>query len=640
MPEIKVLPKYVSELIAAGEVVERPSSIVKEIMENSIDAGAKSVTLEIKRGGITYIRLTDDGCGISKNDAQTAFLSHATSKLYDEKGLEAISTLGFRGEALASIAAVSRVEMLTRARGDSSGTRYVIEGGEEKYFDEAGCPEGTTLVIRDIFYNTPARMKFLKKDVSEGNSVAAVADRIALSHPGISVRFIRDGKQVLLTPGDGELMSAIYSVLGREFSRSLIKADYELNCVKISGYIGKPLAARANRNMQYFFINGRLVKSQTACAALEQAYKTNIMTGKFPSCVLNIEIPPETVDVNVHPAKTQVRFSDEKRVFDGIYYAVKNALESDREYYEITADKPKTVEMKRPEAPKQMNFGQSIFQGGFYSGSEDFWQKKTALEFKEGLADENTSVLVVCDGSAPLFDNEPSSLTLSGISESEKSFSDNNTLIYEPPSCAENTEITQNKGNTGNIHNADFKLVGQAFDTYIIIEKEGKLLFIDKHAAHERIIYERLKKTGRIESQLLLCPATVSLSKEEYAAVIDNLDAFERLGFDVGDFGDGTLIIRECPSELSQSEAQAAVTEMAGELLKNRTDITPDKLDRLFQSVACRSAIKAGDKTAPLENERLVSEVLRDENIRYCPHGRPIIVTMTRREIEKQFKRI
>lgn len=639
MPEIKVLPKYVSELIAAGEVVERPSSIVKEIMENAVDAGAKSITLEIKRGGVTYIRITDDGCGISKKDAPTAFLSHATSKLYDEKGLEAISTLGFRGEALASIAAVAKVEMLTRTRDDFSGTHYVIEGGEEKYFDQAGCPEGTTLIIRDIFYNTPARMKFLKKDVSEGNSVAAVADRIALSHPEISVRFIRDGRQVLLTPGDGELMSAIYSVLGREFSQSLIKTDYELNCVNVKGYIGKPLAARANRNMQYFFINGRLVKSQTACAALEQAYKTNIMTGKFPSCVLNIEIPPETVDVNVHPAKTQVRFSDEKRVFDGIYYAVKNALESDRAYYEITTDKPNTVEMKRSEVPEQLNFGGGSAKIGQSISSADFWQKTTAFEYKERLAKNSTPVYAVNDGSDFYPDNEPSSLELSGVLGRDKTFI-KASAITKPSADGKISEKIVYEENTENTENEDFKLVGQAFDTYIIIEKDGKLLLIDKHAAHERMIYERLKKTSKVHSQLLLSPVTLSLSKEEYAAVIDNLDAFERLGFDVDDFADGTIIIRECPSELSRNEAEAAVTEMAGELLKNRTDITPDKLDRLFQSVACRSAIKAGDKTTPLENERLVKELLSDENIRYCPHGRPIIVTMTRREIEKQFKRI
>lgn len=329
MGRINVLPRHIAELIAAGEVVERPSSVVKEIMENSIDAGSKNVTIEIKHGGITYIRITDDGCGMDAEDVRKAFISHATSKIATEEDLAGIGTLGFRGEALASIAAVAKVEVMTRPDGDIMGTRYSIEGGEEKELSEAGCPAGTTLIIRDIFYNTPARMKFLKKDVTEGNSVAGVVDRIALSHPEVSIRFIRDGKQQLLTPGNGKLGDTIYAIFGREFAMGLLPVDYNLSGVGVKGYISKPVASRANRAMQFFFINGRLVKSVTAMSAMENAYRDSIMVGKFPACVLHLSMPNECVDVNVHPAKTEVRFANEKQVYEAVYYAVKSCLSKD-----------------------------------------------------------------------------------------------------------------------------------------------------------------------------------------------------------------------------------------------------------------------------------------------------------------------
>ncbi|MDD7615239.1 MAG: DNA mismatch repair endonuclease MutL, partial [Clostridiaceae bacterium] len=327
MPNINVLPKHIAELIAAGEVVERPSSIVKEIMENAIDAGADKITLEIKRGGITYIRITDNGCGIDRDNIRKAFISHATSKISTADDLNAICTLGFRGEALASIAAVSRVEVMTRGEGEEVGTRYCIEGGEETLLDDAGCPKGTTLIVRDLFYNTPARMKFLKKDVSEGNAVAAVVDRIALSHPEVSIRFIRDSKDVLFTSGDGKLENAIYKTLGKDFSSTLIPCDYELEGVRVSGFISKPFNARPNRMMQYFFLNDRFIKTRTGMVALEEAYKNSIMVGKFPACVLNIHIAPGAVDVNVHPSKTEVRFANEKLIFNAVYYCAKSALQ-------------------------------------------------------------------------------------------------------------------------------------------------------------------------------------------------------------------------------------------------------------------------------------------------------------------------
>ncbi|MCR4925153.1 MAG: DNA mismatch repair endonuclease MutL [Clostridiales bacterium] len=662
MPKINILPKHISELIAAGEVVERPASIVKELMENSIDAGANAVTLEIKNGGITYIRITDDGCGISAEDVPKAFLSHATSKIQDESSLNRILTLGFRGEALPSIAAVSKVEMLTRVRGEFSGTRYVIEGGEEKLVDEAGCPDGTTIIVRDIFFNTPARMKFLKKDVSEGNAVAAVVDRIALSHPEVSIRFIRDSKQVLFTAGDNNLLSAIYSVLGKAFSETLISTEYELNGVKIDGFVGKPLAARGSRGMQYFFLNGRFVKSKTAMAALEQAYKSNIMVGKFPVCVININIPPETVDVNVHPAKTEVRFSDEKRIFDAVYYAVKNSIEKDKSSHEIKMDKPKIVEMVKPEPPKQIKLNE-LYGEVKKEPVKDFWQTKTAAEFKERVSDYKTnqrSFKVSDSGKDSSFvkQEEPSVLEMNSYKEKHdfskplpnnviEQIKSSNQTEYAQENTFEEIENTVeepetvNEVNENKFEDIEFNYVGEAFDTYIIIEKDNQLSIIDKHAAHERLIYEKLKKENEnLESQMLLSPVTVSLSKEEYAVSVESLELFTKSGFEVDDFGDGTVIVRACPVELSESEIEPTITEMAGYLLQHKTDIMPDKLDWLYQNVACRSAIKGGNKTTRAENEHLIKELLKDDNIRYCPHGRPIKVTMTRYELEKQFKRV
>lgn len=673
MPKINVLPKHISDLIAAGEVVERPSSVVKEVMENSIDAGAEKITVEIKNGGISYIRVTDDGCGISREDVPKAFLSHATSKIKDEHSLEAIGTLGFRGEALASVAAVSRVEMMTRVKGDFSGTHYVIEGGEEKENGDAGCPDGTTIIIRDIFFNTPARMKFLKKDVSEGNAVAAVVDRIALSHPEVSVRFIRDGKQTLLTPGDNKLISAVYSVLGKDFASSLLDVDYEMNGVKVTGFTGKPLAARASRSMQYFFLNGRLVKSKTAMAAVEQAYKSNIMVGKFPVCVINIQIPPETVDVNVHPSKVEVRFSDEKRIFDAVYYSVKNALDIDRSSHNVVLDKPKQIKMTEPEPPQQITFAQSV-------KNDNFWQNKSAAEYKNDIPERSEKLtemnfshasFAVNDSSSfgSVGEKEPSTLEMQKPKYSEVHYNKpltavKNSIIRETPKAETAEEITPSVADeqpkqkeeitveatteqAAGVCQAipekeiDFRLVGEAFDTYIIAEINNELNIIDKHAAHERLIYEKLKKAETAhESQMLLAPVTVTVSKEEYACAVENLELFSRVGFDVDDFGSGTLIVRACPIGFEQSEVEPTVVEMAGHLLHSKTDITPEKLDWLYQNIACRSAIKAGNKTTPTENEALVKQLLANGEVRYCPHGRPIMVTMTRYELEKQFKRV
>ena len=613
MPEINILPKEVYQLIAAGEVVERPSSVVKEMIENSLDAGAKNITVEIKNGGITYIRITDDGCGIAKSEIKKVFIPHATSKIKTGDDLDAISTLGFRGEAMASVAAVARVELLTREKGSKLGSRYEIAGGEEKDFSDAGCPEGTTIVVRDIFFNTPARMKFLKKDVTEGNSVAGVVDRMAISHPEVSFRFIRDGKQVLITSGNGELKSAVYSVFGKEFSSSLIDVDYSVNNMHISGVVTKPSASRKSRAMQFFFINSRLVRCQTAMAALEQAYKNSIMVGKFPGCVLNIECDSSFVDVNVHPAKIEVRFANERPVFELVYYGVKSAIEQQDTPKEVIFEDKKPVVQtasgrldifkKSEDKPQQMEFRQK-------KSSENFWNVAAPKSEYKAAPDEESKRVY--------------KKTLDEISNIE--FDEEQTKAPEEPKEPE-------------VDVPDFRVIGEAFKTYIIVEIDKELYFIDKHAAHERMNFEKLKKSTEINSQLLLSPVAVRLTKEEYSAVCSNLDLYKKCGFLVEDFGDSSVIVRECPSMLSGEDIEELICETAGKLLEGKTDITPDKMDWIFHSTSCRAAVKAGDYTSPYERELFVKKLLSMPEIRYCPHGRPVMIKMTKYEIEKLFGR-
>ncbi len=615
MPEINILPKEVYQLIAAGEVVERPSSIVKEMIENSVDAGAKNITVEIKNGGITYIRITDDGCGIAKSEIKKVFVSHATSKIKSGEDLNSISTLGFRGEAMASIAAVSRVELLSREKGAPLGTRYEIAGGEEIDFSEAGCPEGTTIVVRDIFFNTPARMKFLKKDVTEGNSVAGVVDRMAISHPEISFRFIRDGKQTLITSGNGELKSAVYSVFGKEFSSSLIEVDYSVNNMRISGVVTKPSASRKSRAMQFFFINSRLVKCQTAMAALEQAYKNSIMVGKFPGCVLNIECDTSFVDVNVHPAKIEVRFANERPVFELVYYGVKSAIEQGDTPKEIvfenkpsfsTASGRLDIFKRNEDKPRQMEFRQK-------SNPENFWEVASPKqEYKTSKSfEQNKEVYEKTLDEAKSFEEEKNEAP----------------AIEEPEIEAPKVEIP------------DFRVIGEAFKTYIIVEIDNALYLIDKHAAHERMNFEKLKSSTQINSQVLLAPVAVRLSKDEYNAVCSNLELYKKCGFLVEDFGDSSVIVRECPSMLSGEDIEDLICETAGKLLEGKTDITPERMDWIFHSTSCRAAVKAGDYTSPYERELFVKKLLSMPNIRYCPHGRPVMIKMTKYEIEKLFGR-
>ena len=636
MARINVLPKEIYQLIAAGEVVERPSSVVKEMIENSLDAGAKNITLEIKNGGSTYIRITDDGCGIERDDVRKVFISHATSKISKKDDLNSIGTLGFRGEAMASISAVSKVELLTKAENEEIGTRYEIAGGEELEFDDAGCPNGTTIVVRDIFFNTPARMKILKKDVTEGNQVAGIVDRMAISHPEISFRFIRDGKQVLITSGNGDLKSTVYSVLGKEMSDSLMSVDYSFNDMRITGFVSKPTASRKSRAGQYFYINNRIVKSKTAMAALEQAYKNTIMVGRFPACVLNIELNPAQVDVNVHPAKTEVRFANEKPIFDLVYYAVKTAIENDRTV--------KEVEFK--ENPIYRQESKNIYQNNdnkSFQAKFDFFKKKDEPPSQQVIKTKPREDFWQVEAPKPEYkiarDEKPKPRVDINIEyEEPEEISTAKSEDTPKERDIEKVVITDEKDNENFIPN--FKLIGEAFKTYLIVEIENELYFIDKHAAHERMNFERFKAQATVETQMLLAPVVVNLTKDEFIAISENVELIKKCGFELEEFGESQIIVRAIPSLVDGDSVKDLMLEIAQKLLEHKTDILPDKIDWIYHSASCRGAVKAGDYTSRQEQEMFVKKLLSMPNIRFCPHGRPVFIKMSKYDIEKQFGRV
>lgn len=665
MPEINILPKEVYQLIAAGEVVERPSSVVKEMIENSVDAGAKNITIEIKNGGSTYIRITDDGCGIARSEIKKVFISHATSKIKVQDDLDCIATLGFRGEAMASISAVSRVELLSRTADEDLGTRYEIAGGEEIDFSDAGCPLGTTIVVRDIFFNTPARMKFLKKDVTEGNAVAGIVDRMAISHPEISFRFIRDGKQTLITSGNGDLKSTVYSVFGRDFSQSLIDVDYSVNNMRVTGVVTKPSASRKSRAMQFFFINSRLVKCQTAMAALEQAYRNSIMVGRFPGCVLNIECDNSFVDVNVHPAKIEVRFANEKPIFELIYYGVKSAIEAGDTPLEVKFEQKKPVQktasgkldffIRDDDKPQQMEFKQKPNPNNFWQvASAKTTYKAVDNDDNKPLANDTNDIneqplpIKNVEHNTTIIDENEVNISSSFVNKTVQKeveqpaiqLVDKTAIEQETVKVAQPKQIEEQKPIESEIEIPDFRVIGEAFKTYIIVEIDNAIYLIDKHAAHERMNYEKLKSSTVINSQILLSPVAVHLEKNEYSAVCDNLDLYKKCGFLVEDFGNSTVIVRECPSILNGEDIEDLICETAAKLLEGKTDITPEQMDWIFHSTSCRSAVKAGDYTSPYERDLFVKKLLSMPNIRYCPHGRPVMIKMTKYDIEKQFGRI
>lgn len=703
MGVINVLDKHIAELIAAGEVVERPSSVIKELVENSIDAGAKNITVEIKNGGTTFMRVADDGCGIYRDDIKKAFLRHATSKVKTANDLDMISTLGFRGEALASISAVSRLQVITKNENEEIGSCYEIEGGDEISLEEAGCPTGTTFVIRDLFYNIPARSKFLKKDVAEGNAVSALMDKIVLSHPEVAFTFIRDGKQVLRTFGDGKLLSAIYSVFGKDFAKGLIPVDYTLDSVTVKGYISKPINSRPNRNMQNFFINGRFVKTRTGMAALEEAYKGSIMVGKFPSAVLQLTVPYEIIDVNVHPAKIEVRFINERPVFDAIYHAVKTALQQGDERKQIhfkentafneikkvnpfnnaqavfakaentPAEKPiKPIERIEPvlknsepkpynpfdeldlkdEKPKPVsidNLKMSDSSNPFDIYSKQAIKRNSELENKK--AEFSKQKLEKAEQLILKATQQEESLPKQGITVDDLTAESTETPIETEVSKEEVKplkEISENKTDNNDAltelpkEQTKLRFLGEAFNTYIIVEKnDNEVLIIDKHAAHERIIYEKLKAdSGSANVQYLLTPITVTLDKIDYDAAVSNLDMFAKCSFDVEDFGNDTLLVRSAPQYLAATEIADCITEMSGYIASGKKDIYTEKMDWFYHNVSCRSAIKAGNKSTVQELMDIAWTLEKNPQIKYCPHGRPICIVMTKYEIEKQFGRL
>lgn len=665
MGVINVLDKHIADLIAAGEVVERPASAIKELVENSIDAGAKNITVEIMNGGTTFMRVTDDGCGIMREDVKVAFMPHATSKIKLENDLDSIATLGFRGEALASISSVSRLQILTRHRSEEIGTTYEINGGDEGSLDDAGCPVGTTIIIRDLFYNIPARMKFLKKDVSEGNAVANVIDKEALSHPEIAFTFIKDGKQVLKTAGDSKLKSAIYSVYGRDFANSLIPVDYELDGIKVQGYISKPVNARPTRAFQNFFINGRYVKSRTAMAAIEEACKGSVMVGKFPACVLHLSLSFEAIDVNVHPAKIEVRFINEKPIFNAVYHAVKNSLNTNDERKNVTF------------AGKKEPVSRSVNPFPFTTTQAAINEKKISLSEKSPVKNDWVSQLdkaIVSESKSPIASLsvgktsylpktepvvskpaetnivDPFAVLDEVVAKPEK----DTTSVVSVKETFDTFETTNKPAEKQKVEVQEepkpiivqeknvLRFIGEAFKTYIIVEKNNKeIIFIDKHAAHERIIYEKLKKERGVGySQLLIQPIPVVLSKVDYDSVINNLDLFEDCAFEISDFGNGTVLVRSAPQYLEISDIESSVLEMASHITQNKNDIRSEKMDWIYHNVACRAAIKGGNVSTETELIDIANQLDNDPTLRYCPHGRPVCVVMSKYELEKQFGRV
>ncbi len=627
---IHILDESICELIAAGEVIERPASVIKELVENSIDAGATSIAVEIKNGGKTYMRVTDNGSGIASDDLPRAFLRHATSKIRTRDDLESILTLGFRGEALASICAVSKVETMSKCPDSENGIRYCIEGGKDTVYEDCGCKDGTTIVVRDLFYNVPARLKFLGKDVTEANSVANVVSRLALSHPEISFRFIRNNKTEILTSGDGKLMSAVYAVLGQQFYAAALPVEYSYNGVNISGCVTKPLLSRANRSQQYFFVNHRSVRAQVFTAALEEAYRNIIMVGKFPGCVLMIDIDPASTDVNAHPTKSEIRFSDPKPIFDAIYFGVKNALMVNDRDVEAQIDdalkKRSTLSdeqiLKAPE-PKE-DFQQFTF-GASSAVIKDF-------VFPQVGSEESVSRQEYLMPDGYDFTQEDQKPKNTVTVKPERSYKYIRPDI-QPPKKEEPPAVHEDE-------KPSMVAVGEVFKTYIVAQCGDDMYLIDKHAAHERLNFNRLKvDEAHVESQLLINPIEVELSFGGHAAVCENLGVFEQFGFGVTAKTAPFISVTSIPMLLDDEDPVDLLTSVADRLAVGDLIGFDSLFDELFHSVACRASVKANSDSA-IEELDALAKLVTENDIRYCPHGRPVSVKFTKRELERMFKRI
>ena len=730
MAEIHVLDKHTAELIAAGEVVERPASVVKELLENAIDAGSTQITLSIESGGVKLIEISDNGSGIEAPYIPTAFVRHATSKIRTEEDLNHIHTLGFRGEALASIASVARVELLTRTAEAECASCYHIEGGEEHPIEPGARGVGTTIRVRDLFFNTPARMKFLKKDSSEGTFVADIVAHVAMSHPEVSVKFIREGKLQYVTPGDGQLRSAAYAILGREFSRDLVEVDNREGVYRVSGLITQPRSCRASRSMQYFYINGRYVRNRTMMAGMEMAYKGTMMQGKFPGGILLLEMPADLVDVNVHPAKTEVRFARENDIFDLVYHAVKLALaQPGTGERQFVFDEPqneknneKSENTKNDDIIKESSVKKNSFTGlsavlsgqaepgtlhahpsapaaqpsgaapaasagpalaGTAVSAPSAPLKAAALPEKEDASRWTTVAATApihadvslhsplrpdTDAAGERSELEPPTFRPAssetqldvepeGLDGEDAEFRQDHMAAWSPapaPQPAKPQEAAAPIGFAGELPGMPeqmgfdvqegpepLRYVGEIFKTYILAERGEEICIIDKHAAHERQLFEKLAADyGDVPSQLLLEPVVVELSAEEKTALLANLDLLESAGLEIADFGGSTVLLRSVPADVEQSSAEDLLIELADKLAKGSRDALNEKTEWVLHSISCRAAIKAGDKTSPQELMALAEKILSGEVPPFCPHGRPCVLKLTRKELEKQFGRI
>lgn len=615
MSKIQVLSIDTVNKIAAGEVVERPASAVKEMVENSIDAGADKVTVEIKNGGISFIRVTDNGSGIAKEDVKTAFLPHATSKIREIEDLEALYTMGFRGEALASIAAVSKVELLTKTKEDDFGTSLIIEGGEIISESEAGCPDGTTIVIKDLFFNTPARMHFLKKDSAEAAHVSEVMQKLALSYPCVSFRLISNGREVLQTPGTGSLKDVLPVIFGKEMSDKMVEVSFENDGVKVTGFIGLPEIARNNRTLQNFFVNGRWVKSKEMQFSAEAGYKTMLMTGKRPVLVLNVSVSPMLTDVNVHPQKMEIKFANEKIITSAVFWAVQNAL--------LSAPKAREAEERKPEI--KSNFVDKL-------ETQENKQSYSVIQPKEKPIERFEKE----EKSFDFFSAESEALFTAPVVEQPVNLFDEE--LHEDEMFAPVSE-QQTEQETVEIEKvSDYKVKGQIFDTYIIIQHENEMLLLDQHAAHERIRYEEMVENMCIYGQLLMMPEMIRLSATDGELLLENMEAFSKLGFIIDEFGDGQFAVRQMPDDIIDLGIEDTVIEILELIKKNKNP--EDILDKAFFMIACKGAVKANRAMSQREMEALVKQVTENDRIRTCPHGRPLMISLSKKWIEKEFKRI
>ena len=652
MPKIIQLSPHIANLIAAGEVVERPASVAKELLENAVDAGATKVTIEIRNGGMTFLRVTDNGCGMTAEDARRAFLRHATSKLRTAEDLAVIGTMGFRGEALAAIASVSRVDLMTKPSEDLTGISLHLEGGEITEEAEAGCPDGTTIIIRDLFYNTPARMKFMKADTVEGARVTAAVQLQALAHPGCAIQLIRDGKLLLSSPGTGSLQAAVYSVYGRE-SAGMVPVQSQWEKYKLTGFVSKPTDARPSRNLQTFFVNNRPVKSKLLITALEEAYRNQLMVGKFPTCVLYLEIPAQAVDVNVHPAKTEVKFLNEKAVFDCVHYGVLGALNKTPDRPEVRFPQPKApahppVSQPLPERPARQpsqpkkDFFRTMTPEQYKAFSDTVRQapkpdpaaaQAAAKKLPETTPMLHAPVILPSKGSTPAVTVPVPAAPVSKPVPEPPMPEPTPEPRPEPVPEPEQQELPMPQP-------PQWRMVGELYRTYILVEQGDNAFLIDKHAAHERILFDKLKANQEaILGQSLLSPIALRLEPREVSVLMANLTMMEALGFELEEFGENTLLLRQIPMDLSPDAAKEAVEELADNLLRGKTTAPDTVQDEMLHTVACKAAIKAGWVNDDRELLEIVKAVMSREDLKYCPHGRPICVTLSKKQLEKQFKR-